>query len=219
LGKKAAGKEKYTWWISINFKRTVCRRSGWIPRLFGSVTWMFWHFTWPDSQCYAEKWYLDEGRTDLLVAHYWQVGVHTRQLKGRLPPGIGGGRQAASKIELTSIHLLCLAACQASCLASKFGKFNGQTRQLAASYLFTCLASLLASCKPALTASSAVAIGCLSHPRTTRGREANSAFQTVMSRSHISDIQNTIYIPHKAASLLTRTDRLSLYREILETHK
>jgi hypothetical protein len=28
LGKKAAGKEKYTWWISINFKRTVCRRSG-----------------------------------------------------------------------------------------------------------------------------------------------------------------------------------------------
>jgi len=28
------------------------------------------------------------------------VGVHTRQVKGRLLAGIGGGRQAASKIEL-----------------------------------------------------------------------------------------------------------------------
>jgi hypothetical protein len=48
------------------------------------------------------------------------VGVHTRQVKGRLPAGIGGERQAASKIELSSIHLPCLAACQATCLASKF---------------------------------------------------------------------------------------------------
>jgi hypothetical protein len=27
-GKKVTGQEKYTWWISITFKRTVCRRSG-----------------------------------------------------------------------------------------------------------------------------------------------------------------------------------------------
>jgi len=37
--------------------------------------------------------------TDLLVAHYWQVGVHMRQVKGRLPAGIGR-RQAASNISL-----------------------------------------------------------------------------------------------------------------------
>jgi len=48
-------------------------------------------------------------RTDLLLAHYWQVGVHTRQMKGTLLAGIGGGRQAASKIELPSIHLPCLS--------------------------------------------------------------------------------------------------------------
>jgi hypothetical protein len=151
MGKKVVSQEKYTWWISITFKRTACRRSGWIPRLFESVTWMFWHFTWPDSKCCTEKWYPDEGRTDLLVAHYWQVGVHTRQVKGRLPAGIGGGKQATSKIELPSIHLSCLAACQTSCLASKFGKVNGQTRQLTCSKLLVpCLASLLVSCKPAL---------------------------------------------------------------------
>jgi hypothetical protein len=28
MGKKVVGQEKYTWWISITFKRTVCRRSG-----------------------------------------------------------------------------------------------------------------------------------------------------------------------------------------------
>jgi hypothetical protein len=61
-------------------------------------------------------------RTGLLLAHYWQVGVHTRQVKGRLLACIGGGRQAASKIELGSIHLPCLAACQVTCLASKFRK-------------------------------------------------------------------------------------------------
>jgi len=55
------------------------------------------------------------------------VGAHTRQVKGRLPAGIGGGRQAASKIELPSIHLPCLAGCQATCLASKFSKVNSQT--------------------------------------------------------------------------------------------
>jgi len=69
-------------------------------------------------------------RTDLLLAHYWQVGVHTRQVKGRLLAGIGGGRQAASKIELPSIHLPCLAACQATCLDSKFRQVNGQTSQV-----------------------------------------------------------------------------------------
>ena len=26
--KTVVGQEKYTWWISITFKRTVCRRSG-----------------------------------------------------------------------------------------------------------------------------------------------------------------------------------------------
>jgi hypothetical protein len=63
----------------------------------------------------------------------------------------GGGRQLASKIELPSIHLPCLAACQASCLASKFRKVNGHTGHLTCSKLqFTYLASLLASCKPAL---------------------------------------------------------------------
>jgi hypothetical protein len=30
-------------------------------------------------------------------------------VKGRLPAGIGGGRQVASKMELPSIHLPCLA--------------------------------------------------------------------------------------------------------------
>jgi len=33
-------------------------------------------------------------------------------VKGRVPAGIGGGKHAASKIELPSIHLYCLAACQ-----------------------------------------------------------------------------------------------------------
>jgi hypothetical protein len=28
MGKKVVSQEKYTWWISITFKRTVCRRSG-----------------------------------------------------------------------------------------------------------------------------------------------------------------------------------------------
>jgi hypothetical protein len=74
--------------------------------------------------------------------YYWQVGVHMRQVKGRLPAGIGGGRQAASKIELPSIHLPCLAACQATCLASKFQKVNGQTGQLTRSKLLVHLPCL-----------------------------------------------------------------------------
>ena len=81
-------------------------------------------------------------RTDLLAAHYWQVGVHTRQVKGRLPAGIGGGRQAASKIELPSIHLPCVAACQATCLASKFRNVNGQTGRLNCSKLLVHLPCL-----------------------------------------------------------------------------
>jgi len=81
-------------------------------------------------------------RTDLLVAHYWQVGVHTRQVNGRLPAGIGGGRQAASKKELPSIHLHRLVACQTTCLASKFGKVNGQTGQLTCSNLLVHLPCL-----------------------------------------------------------------------------
>jgi len=56
--------------------------------------------------------------------------------------GVGGGRQAASKIELPSIHLPCLAACQATCLASKFRKVNGQTGQLACSMLLVQLPCL-----------------------------------------------------------------------------
>jgi len=32
------------------------------------------------------------------------MGVHTGQMKGRLPAGIGGGRQAASKIDVTFIQ-------------------------------------------------------------------------------------------------------------------
>jgi len=58
-----------------------------------------------------------------------------RQVKGRLLAGIGGGRQAASKIELPSIRLPCLAACQATCLALKLRKVNGQTGQLTCSKL------------------------------------------------------------------------------------
>jgi hypothetical protein len=58
-----------------------------------------------------------------------------RQVKGRLPAGIGGGRQAASKIKMPSIHLPCLVACQATCLALKFWKVNGQTGQLTCSKL------------------------------------------------------------------------------------
>jgi hypothetical protein len=65
--------------------------------------------------------------TDLLVAHCWQVGVHMRQVKGRFPADIDGRRQAATKIELPSIYLPCLADCQATCLASKFQKVNSQT--------------------------------------------------------------------------------------------
>ena len=53
-----------------------------------------------------------------------------KQVKGRLLAGIGGGRQAAPKIELPSIHLPCLAACQATSLDSKFQKINGQTGHL-----------------------------------------------------------------------------------------
>jgi hypothetical protein len=82
-------------------------------------------------------------RTDLLFAHYWQVGVHTRQVKGRLPTDIGGGRRAATKIELLTIHLSCLAACQATCLASKFRKLNCQTGQLICSKLLFSLFLLL----------------------------------------------------------------------------
>jgi hypothetical protein len=37
------------------------------------------------------------------------VGVTRDRWKGRLPADIGGGRQAASKIELPSVHLPCLA--------------------------------------------------------------------------------------------------------------
>jgi len=65
-----------------------------------------------------------------------------KQVKGRLLAGIGGGRQAAPKIELPSIHLPCLAACQATCLASKFWKVNGQTGQLTCSKLLVHLPCL-----------------------------------------------------------------------------
>jgi len=81
-------------------------------------------------------------RTDVLLAHYWQVGVHTRQVKGRLLAGIGGGRQAAWKMELPSIQLSCLAACQATCLDSKFRKVNVQTGQLTCSKLLVHLPCL-----------------------------------------------------------------------------
>jgi len=63
-------------------------------------------------------------------------------VKGRLLAGIGGGRQAASKIELPSIHLPCLVACQATCLASKFRKVNGQKGQLTCSKLLVHLPCL-----------------------------------------------------------------------------
>jgi hypothetical protein len=63
-------------------------------------------------------------------------------VKGRLPAGIGGGRQAASRIELLSIHLPCLVACQATCDASKFRKVNGQTGQLTCSKLLVCFPCL-----------------------------------------------------------------------------
>ena len=53
-----------------------------------------------------------------------------------------------------------------------------------------------------LTASSVIGEGCLSIPRKTQGREASSTFQTLMFRSHISDIQNLIYTTHKTARLL-----------------
>jgi hypothetical protein len=33
--------------------------------------------------------FLQHTRKDLLLAYYWQVGVHTRQVKGRLLAGIG----------------------------------------------------------------------------------------------------------------------------------
>jgi hypothetical protein len=81
-------------------------------------------------------------RTDLLVEQYRQVAVHTRQVKGRLPAGIGGGRQVASKIELPSIHLPCLTACQATYLASKFRQVNVQTGQLTCSKLLVHLPCL-----------------------------------------------------------------------------
>ena len=58
-----------------------------------------------------------------------------RQVKGRLPAGIGGGRQAVSKIEVPSVNWPCLAACQATCVASKFRKVNDQTGQLTCSIL------------------------------------------------------------------------------------
>jgi len=61
---------------------------------------------------------------------------------GQLPAGIGGGSQVASKIELPSIHLPCLAACQATCLASKFRKVDGQTGQLTCSNLLVHLPCL-----------------------------------------------------------------------------
>ena len=81
-------------------------------------------------------------RTNLLVAHYWQVRVHTRLVRGRLLAGVGGGRQAASKIDLPSIHLPCLAACRASCHVSKFRQVNGHTGQLTCSKLLVHLPCL-----------------------------------------------------------------------------
>jgi NAD(P)H-hydrate repair Nnr-like enzyme with NAD(P)H-hydrate dehydratase domain len=54
------------------------------------------------------------------------MGVHTRQVMGRLPAGIGGGRQAVSKIELPSILLPCLAACQATWLHRNSGKLTAK---------------------------------------------------------------------------------------------
>jgi hypothetical protein len=80
--------------------------------------------------------------TDLLVEQYRQVAVHTRQVKDSLPAGIGGGRQVASKIELPSIHLPCLAACQATCLASKFRQVNVHMGQLTCSKLLVHLPCL-----------------------------------------------------------------------------
>jgi hypothetical protein len=65
------------------------------------------------------------------------VGVYTRQVNGE-------GRLLASKIELPSILLPCLPACQACCLASNFRKVSGHTGQLTCSKLLVhlpCLAT------------------------------------------------------------------------------
>jgi len=45
-------------------------------------------------------------------------------VKGRLPAGIGGGRQAASKIELPSIHLPCLELVKQLTLPRNSGKLT-----------------------------------------------------------------------------------------------
>jgi hypothetical protein len=90
MGENMVGK-KYTWQLIIAFKRTACRRSAEYRAADKANVKLYIQNRTQCVNTRALNLFEHVVATDVNR----QVRVHTRQVKGRLPAGGGGGRQAA----------------------------------------------------------------------------------------------------------------------------